>query len=102
MLCLLPCCFENISGERLLHANPIHKCVFVCVDILCVHPTAVATESGLAEPRSASAAVRPLHRACDHVSPGDCGLCEAASWFPGAHEGGPDCSAKDINHRGFS
>lgn len=65
---------------------------------LCVHPTAVATESGPAEPRSASAAFRPLHRARNHVSPGDRGLCEAASWFPGAHEGGPDRSVEDVDH----
>lgn len=63
-------------------------------------PAAVATESGLAEPRSASAAVRPLHRAGHHVGAGDRGLCQAASWFLGADAGGSDRLAEDFHHRG--
>lgn len=60
--------------------------------------TAVAAESGPAEPRSASAAVRPLHRARHHVGAGDRGLRQAAPWFPGAHAGGPDRSPEDVHH----
>lgn len=87
-------CVENILVKYLLCANQfIH---------LHLHPTAMATESGLAESWSASAAVRPFHWISNHVGPGDCGFCEAASWFPRAHEGGPDRFTEDFYHWGLS
>lgn len=65
---------------------------------VCARPEAVASESRPAEPRGASAALRPLHRAGHHVSPGDSGLCQTASGILGAHQGRPDRPAEDVNH----
>lgn len=65
---------------------------------LRVRPEAVASESRPAEPRGASAALRPLHRAGHHVGPGDCGFRQAASGILGAHQGRPDRPAEDVDH----
>lgn len=86
----------------LFHRKGKHYlCVFQFT-LVSVCLKAVATESRPAEPRDASAAVCPLHRACDHVGPGDCGFCQAASWVLGAHQGRPDRSAEDVYDWGLS
>lgn len=86
----------TVTGGPSLHAAGAHL-VAAC---LCLPPAAVAAESGPAEPRGAPAALRPLHRAGHHVGAGDRGFCQAASGFPGAHEGGSDRPAEDVHHRG--
>nr|BAE87881.1 unnamed protein product [Macaca fascicularis] len=50
-------------------------------------------------PRCPPAALRPLHGAGHHLSPGDCGLCQASAWFPAAGPGGPDRPPESVHHR---